>query len=130
MAIEMMSISHCYCSDYMTKPTQFGDEPKLSSIIGNYCPRKQAACGEKKNKIILCGYLQEKSISLLFFLIFFRFFLFFGGRRRRNSYTELTLIDNKRGGHLCATAPLGLCKKFRKNLFCRFITSPELSCRS
>jgi hypothetical protein len=21
---------------------------KLSSIIGNYCPRKQAACGEKK----------------------------------------------------------------------------------
>ena len=28
MAIEMMSISHCYCSDYMTKPTQFGDEPK------------------------------------------------------------------------------------------------------
>lgn len=23
-----MSISHCYCSDYMTKPTQFGDEPK------------------------------------------------------------------------------------------------------
>jgi transposase len=25
--IEMMSISHCYCSDYMTKPTQFGDEP-------------------------------------------------------------------------------------------------------
>ena len=23
----MMSISHCYCSDYMTKPTQFGDEP-------------------------------------------------------------------------------------------------------
>ena len=27
MAIEMMSISHCYCSDYMTKPTQFGDEP-------------------------------------------------------------------------------------------------------
>lgn len=22
-----MSISHCYCSDYMTKPTQFGDEP-------------------------------------------------------------------------------------------------------
>ena len=30
MAIEMMSISHCYCSDYMTKPTQFGDEPDLS----------------------------------------------------------------------------------------------------
>ena len=29
MAIEMMSISHCYCSDYMTKPTQFGDEPKI-----------------------------------------------------------------------------------------------------
>jgi|GEM_PF-6197559 len=29
MAIEMMSISHCYCSDYMTKPTQFGDEPVL-----------------------------------------------------------------------------------------------------
>ena len=26
----MMSISHCYCSDYMTKPTQFGDEPKNS----------------------------------------------------------------------------------------------------
>ena len=24
-----MSISHCYCSDYMTKPTQFGDEPKI-----------------------------------------------------------------------------------------------------
>ena len=24
-----MSISHCYCSDYMTKPTQFGDEPYL-----------------------------------------------------------------------------------------------------
>ena len=24
-----MSISHCYCSDYMTKPTQFGDEPIL-----------------------------------------------------------------------------------------------------
>ena len=22
-----MGISHCYCSDYMTKPTQFGDEP-------------------------------------------------------------------------------------------------------
>ena len=30
---------------------------KLSSIIGNYCPRKQAAYGEKKNKIILCGYI-------------------------------------------------------------------------
>ena len=27
MAIEMMSISHYYCSDYMTKTTQFGDEP-------------------------------------------------------------------------------------------------------
>ena len=26
-----MSISHCYCSDYMTKPTQFGDEPKIST---------------------------------------------------------------------------------------------------
>ena len=24
-----MSISHCYCSDYMTKPTQFGDEPVI-----------------------------------------------------------------------------------------------------
>lgn len=24
-----MSISHCYCSDYMTKPTQFGDEPQI-----------------------------------------------------------------------------------------------------
>ena len=34
---------------------------KLSSIIGNYCPKKQAACGEKEEtslyKIILCGYL-------------------------------------------------------------------------
>ena len=29
MAIEMMSISHCYCSEYMTKPTQFGDEPQF-----------------------------------------------------------------------------------------------------
>jgi len=33
MAIEMMSISHCYCSDYMTKPTQFGDEPKKIAIV-------------------------------------------------------------------------------------------------
>ena len=28
-----MSISHCYCSDYMTKPTQFGDEPKFFSGV-------------------------------------------------------------------------------------------------
>ena len=27
-----MSISHCYCSDYMTKPTQFGDEPNICQI--------------------------------------------------------------------------------------------------
>ena len=33
MAIEMMSISHCYCSDYMTKPTQFGDEPKKGNDL-------------------------------------------------------------------------------------------------
>ncbi len=28
-----MSISHCYCSDYMTKPTQFGDEPVLCPVV-------------------------------------------------------------------------------------------------
>lgn len=28
-----MSISHCYCSDYMTKPTQFGDEPKIHHLL-------------------------------------------------------------------------------------------------
>lgn len=28
-----MSISHCYCSDYMTKPTQFGDEPKIFWVV-------------------------------------------------------------------------------------------------
>ena len=27
MAIEMMNISTYYCLDYMTRPTQFGDEP-------------------------------------------------------------------------------------------------------
>ncbi len=36
---------------------------KLSSIIGNYCLRKQAACGEKEEtslyKIILCSYLKD-----------------------------------------------------------------------
>ena len=39
MAIEMMSISHCYCSDYMTKPTQFGDEPKKWRVaLVSYTP--------------------------------------------------------------------------------------------
>ena len=28
-----MSISHCYCSDYMTKPTQFGDEPEIFLVL-------------------------------------------------------------------------------------------------
>ena len=31
-----MSISHCYCSDYMTKPTQFGDEPKKNTSFAPY----------------------------------------------------------------------------------------------
>ena len=44
MAIEMMSISHCYCSDYMTKPTQFGDEPNFlpSEIAILTCSSPQA----------------------------------------------------------------------------------------
>ena len=33
MAIEMMNTSTCYCSEYMTKTTQFGDEPKLFSLL-------------------------------------------------------------------------------------------------
>ena len=40
MAIEMMSISHCYCSDYMTKPTQFGDEPKKSANLSDFSTLK------------------------------------------------------------------------------------------
>jgi len=43
MAIEMMSISHCYCSDYMTKPTQFGDEPEKG--VMRYKNSKYASSG-------------------------------------------------------------------------------------
>ncbi len=56
MAIEMMSISHCYCSDYMTKPTQFGDEPvyydewinKWDSLLQNV-----KLCSHKLTKLLL-----------------------------------------------------------------------------
>jgi|GEM_PF-3591639 len=50
MAIEMMSISHCYCSDYMTKPTQFGDEP--SCALTPVMPIKSNVAKESKNSLM------------------------------------------------------------------------------
>ena len=45
----MMSISHCYCSDYMTKPTQFGDEPKkYSSFAYFFLTQKSQKYAEKE----------------------------------------------------------------------------------
>ena len=42
-------------------------------IIGNYCPRKQAACGEKEEtslyKIILCSYLRKNRIKEMLFMV-------------------------------------------------------------
>ena len=48
MAIEMMSISHCYCSDYMTKPTQFGDEPQI--VVSLHPESKPAEDMARKQK--------------------------------------------------------------------------------
>ena len=60
----MMSISHCYCSDYMTKPTQFGDEPKILPILFLFVFSCSAIHAETTWQLPDDGTLEEGVLSL------------------------------------------------------------------